>query len=170
MRNEQVSGGHGVYSHRIPVTAGLLAALTGVLVLAGWAFDVAVLRGVLPGLVEMKANTALGLLAAGASLVLLRADGGPGRRAGRVLAAAAALVGLLTLAEYLSGAGLGIDELLVRDPRTPADAHPGRMAPTTAANFVLVGLALLLLDAPGGGAACWASCSPWWSPSSPSPS
>jgi hypothetical protein len=52
----------------------LVAVLTsalGVIVLAGWAFDLPLLKSVLPGVVEMKANTAVGLVLAGCALFIL---------------------------------------------------------------------------------------------------
>ena len=46
----------------IPSICALLSVAVGTAVLAGWGLDVPLLRSVLPGAVEMKANTALGLV------------------------------------------------------------------------------------------------------------
>ncbi len=46
--------------------------LVGSVVLAGWAFDVPALTGVLPGQVSMKADTALAIVLLGASVWLFR--------------------------------------------------------------------------------------------------
>ena len=58
-------------------------------------------------------------------------------------------IGLATLFEYLSGANLGIDELLIRDPPGTNESYwllpPGRMALVTAVGFVMAGGSLLLL-------------------------
>ncbi len=55
-------------------------------------------------------------------------------------------IGLLTLGEYLVGWNLGIDELLFDDGiPTSISPYPGRMTEITAFNFVLLGIALLLL-------------------------
>lgn len=51
-----------------------------------------------------------------------------------------ATLAVLTLAEYVSGMDLGIDQILISDPG-PAP-FPGRMAPALALNFLLAGLAL----------------------------
>jgi len=60
-------------------------------------------------------------------------------------AAGTGALGLLTLSEYVVGWDLRIDQLLFQEPAGSAGTfHPGRMAPTTALNFVLLGLALLL--------------------------
>jgi len=130
--------------------ASLLVALTGLLGLLGWLLDVAVLRSVLPSLASMKVNTAVSFMLAGSSAWLLSAgDATPRRlRAGRALAAAALVIGLVTLFEYLFAWKPGIDDLLLHPASGAAiGLFPGRMAPATAANFVLIGLALLLIDA-----------------------
>ena len=46
------------------------------------------------------------------------------------------LIGVLTVAEYLLGRSLGIDELAFRDVGALATVHPGRLAPQTAIAFV----------------------------------
>jgi two-component system, cell cycle sensor histidine kinase and response regulator CckA len=133
----------------IPSAAAAVVVVTGVLVLLGWAWDVAALKSVFPGLATMKANTALGFVLTGLSLALLSRNR-PGRwhvRGGRAFAVAAALLGLLSLLEYASGLDFGIDELLVRDdPGGVGVSHPGRMSLVTATNFLFLGLALLVLD------------------------
>ena len=126
--------------------SSLIVIIVGCLVLVGWVFDIAVLKSVLPGLATMKANTALAFALAGVSLRLLAMER-PGRRTRRIAdicAAATALIGLLTLTEYLFPWDLKIDQLFFSD-RGPSP--PGRMAPATASNFFLIGTALLLLDA-----------------------
>jgi len=98
--------------------------------------------------VEMKANTALCfLLVAAAVWLLWRPDGGRQWTAGLSLAAAAALVGLLSLCEYVLGRDLGIDQLLFHEAAgAVGTSNPGRMAPNTALAFLLVTCALAFLD------------------------
>ncbi len=132
--------------------AGVVIAAGGLMVLAGWMFDIPLLKSVHPDLVEMKVNTALCFFFVGVSLWLLQ-EKGPmrpktaGRRIAQVCAGMVILIGLMTIIEYLSGLNLGIDQLLFKES---ADAigtsHPGRMAPNTAVNFLVTGAALLLLD------------------------
>jgi len=50
--------------------AGSGVVAIGLLVLVGWVFDVPFLKGPLPGLVQMKAGTAVGFLALGCSLLV----------------------------------------------------------------------------------------------------
>ena len=134
--------------HGIPVVVAIVVFALGCVVLAGWVLDVSVLKSGVPGLVEMKANTALCFLLVGAALWLLRRpDGGRRRDAGLFLAAAAALVALLSLFEYLFGRDLGIDQLLFHEAAgAVATSNLGRMAPNTALAFLLVTCALAFLD------------------------
>lgn len=137
------------------LTAGCAAAVAavGLLVLAGWVADVAALRGPVPGAIEMKANTALGFVLAGAALWLLACGPAEGlrRSAGRVCALAVLMIGALTLVQYVAGVDLGFDELLFEDvPGATMTVDPGRLAPQTALGFTLIGTALLLLGTPAG--------------------
>lgn len=59
------------------------------------------------------------------------------------------LLGALRLSEYLFGWNLGISLLLFKDKVT-AVSSPSFMAPTTALNFLLLGLGLILQDAEAG--------------------
>src|SRR5258706_14110314 len=133
----------------MPGTLAALVAVVGVVALTGWWLDYAAMKSVIPGWVSMTVNTAIGFILAGVSLGLLCGNSRePWRQwAARVLAAFVALIGLLTLAEYLFGWDLGIDELFLRlSARTGATFRSGRMAPNTAFNFLIAGFALLLCD------------------------
>jgi signal transduction histidine kinase len=118
---------------------GGLTVAAGVSVLAGWALDLPWLRTIVPGTVSMKANTALGFVLAGASLAVAP-RGRVSRRVVRTMALATSLLGLLTLAQFVLQVDLGIDQLLFREPPGGVGTlAPGRMAPTSAVAFVLVG-------------------------------
>ena len=119
----------------------------GIAVLLGWAIDNPLLKSVFPGLVTMKANTAAGIMLAGMALVLLSREkvGPPTRFCVAALALVIVVLGLLTLVEYFLGWNLGIDELLVRDAIPSAGtSQPGRMSPSSAFSFMLVGSAFLV--------------------------
>ena len=129
--------------------SSIAAVAVGCMVLCGWAFDLAILKTVLPGFVTMKANAALGVALGGMSLWLLLPEGAsPTRRyVAHFFALLTSLVGAATLAEYTFSVDLGIDQLLFRDPHPSlGTASPGRLAPTTATAFVAIGLALILLN------------------------
>lgn len=122
---------------------GPAVAALGVLVLIGWALDVATLTRLHPGLASMKPNAAAGFVLAGISLWLVgRPDAA--RRAGVACAAALLALGGLTLFQYAAGIDLGLDRALFRDPERSGTAIHGRMALPTAGGLVALGLALLL--------------------------
>jgi len=131
--------------------AAIGVAVIGVLVLFGWILAIPVLKSLRPDFVSMKVNTALCFMLTGLSLWLLQAKRSQtpaARSVGRACALVVAAVGLATLLEISAGWNLGIDQLLIAEPAGPVQTpHPGRMAPNTAFNFVVIGLALLLLDA-----------------------
>ena len=129
-------------------TGSAATFMVGVLVLVGWVSDIPFLKSVLPGLTTMKANTALAFILAGVSLWVLNQKQTPQhtRRLGQACAAFVALIGVLTLSEYVLDLDLGLDQLLLKESSgAVGTSHPGRMSPVTALNFALVGCALLLL-------------------------
>src|SRR5271155_2064787 len=109
--------------NRLFVARGVVAVicLASLASLTGWAFAIPALRSLIPGAVEMKVNTALGLLLSGIALYLLVSKPTPiTQRAAMILACAVAVIGAASLAEYLLNWQLGIDEMFVRDK---ADAY-----------------------------------------------
>ena len=139
---------------RFVSVASMFSVAVGLLALMGWVLDIAVLKSVIPGQVVIKPNAAVTLVLCGCSLWLLRSRDaqspqGIRKLAGQALASVVALVGLLSLSEHLIGWNLGIDQLLFID-QDPFEAfgslRPGLMAPITALDFLLIGLALLWLD------------------------
>lgn len=129
---------------RRAISRGAALATLGISGLAflGWIFGIDDLKSLLPGMSTMKANTSLGLFSAAFAAGFLVPSGT--RRSAlacRVIAWAVLLLGLLTLAEHLSGTGLGIDQLLLLDPGS--GPHPGRMSPMSAVCFVLTGASIL---------------------------
>ncbi|MFF5156728.1 SpoIIE family protein phosphatase [Streptomyces sp. NPDC000348] len=127
--------------------AALLAALLGLVGLTGWITGADVLKSVQPGVaVSMKANAAVALVTLGVSLFLVARDPVRPRTtaAARAAAVPAMVIGALTLAEYVTGAGLGIDELLFEDDTADVQTGtPGRMGPNTAVAVTLAGAASL---------------------------
>jgi PAS domain S-box-containing protein len=123
--------------------AATVTALFGLVALAGWSFHIPVLTRLLPGALEMKANTAVGVILCGAALLIL-ADRVAVHleRIAYGFALAVVAMGLATLTEYVFGWQLGIDELLVKEPRVVHNVFPGRMSPFSAAAFALIGSAL----------------------------
>ncbi len=131
--------------------AAVIVIVVGFLVLVGWILDIAPLKSVIAGWATMKVNTAVGFVVAGVALWLAQTEPTdqsrkPQRRAiAQCCGGIVALLGVLTLGEYLAGWDLGIDQLLVRESlETAGTSFPGRMAPATALGFLLLGVALVL--------------------------
>ena len=118
------------------------------LVVAGWVFHIEWLKSISPQWVSMKVNTAVCFLLTGLALTLL-ADK-PTTRARRWVARVAAFVvmfmALLTIAEHAVNHDFGVDQLLLVQPVSEGILIPGRMSLAASVNFLLLGLALLLLD------------------------
>jgi len=133
--------------------AGTVVIAVGTVVLIGWWLDIPVFKSLHPSLVSMKANTAFSFVLIGMALRLSRQDqSSPHKlRIARWSATAVALIGLLTLGEYLLNTDFGIDQMLFTETQGAiATSMPGRMAPNTAFNFLLAGLALRFLDSEFG--------------------
>ncbi|MGC3986917.1 MAG: CHASE3 domain-containing protein [Pseudorhodoferax sp.] len=118
------------------------------MVLVGWAFDLPALRSVIPGAVQMKANTALGLLACSAALWLRTRHSPATDRWALGLAAAVALLGLVTMAEYLFDWNPGLDEALFRDRDTAFNQARGRMSPYSAIALAALAGAIAAMPRP----------------------
>jgi uncharacterized membrane protein len=132
---------------KVTVICSALTALIGSIVLiVGWAFNVAAVRALIPGTVAMKASTALMFVLCGIALLLVPAKDNR-RWIGWSCSAACILIALAFLSEYVCGWRLGIDEFPFRDAAGHANhiAYPGRPAATTLVCFVLTGVALLVL-------------------------
>ena len=116
----------------------------GILALTGWALDIPGLTRMLPGQATVKPNTAVALVMAGVGLLCLSRVA-PRRWEVGAAAAVVLAIAAATLAEYGSGADLGIDEWLFRDPATVRQLHPGRMAVATALALLFTGMAMVLV-------------------------
>ncbi|MEG4519203.1 MULTISPECIES: PAS domain S-box protein [unclassified Microcoleus] len=135
--------------------ASIAVMAIGCTVLLGWIFDLQMLKSILPGLVTMKANSAICFILGGFSLFIqqirrakLRARKSQKKYKNLILLPSflIILISLLTLVQYSFNLDLGIDQLLFKESYTlTITGTPGRMAPNTAGAFLLLGTALLLL-------------------------
>lgn len=138
--------------------AGFIGVIA-VLVLAGWATDLELLKRGHPGFVAMNPLTALCFLLACMSLLLL---GNQATRGGETMGSRPKIVGLLgarIAGALVGGIGLllflrfafdwdcGLDQLLFR-AKLPDEVtgFPNRMAPNTALAFLLSGAGLVLVS------------------------
>ena len=135
---------------RLSRAFALAAAAIGALGFAGWVFEVDTLKRIHPAWVTMKANTALGLMLAGWAVALRSMEnvGGFRRWVAQTCAVLIAVVGFFTLGEHLGWWPSWLDEALFSESLAEAGrSFPGRMNPPSAVNFMLLGAAVLLLDA-----------------------
>jgi hypothetical protein len=130
---------------RISLVSAGLTAVIAVVALVGWGAHVLVLARIVPGLPTMKANAAVSLVLASFAVVVYGhcASRGGVRYAAAACAVVVLLVGAGTLAEYVFGWRLAIDQLLFHARSAMNVRYPGRPAANAALGFVLVGLALL---------------------------
>jgi len=121
--------------------AGYFGLVIGVIVVVGWYEHWTVAIQVLPNLVAMKYNAALGFILCGTGLILLTTP-----RAGLAawVGGIVALLGTLTVVEYVTNRSFGIDQLFLNDYIVTSTTFPGRMSPLTASCFIFIGLALVL--------------------------
>jgi len=111
----------------------------------GWLIDSSWLKtGLLDvGAVAMNPVTAVALVLASTSIILSRSETNRGAvRVGRLLGAVVATIGLIKLVDYIFGFHSGLDRWLFAQR-----IGENRMAPNTAGAFLIMGLALMLLDA-----------------------
>ena len=139
---------------RVSKAAGGAVFLLGLIVLAGWALDVRVLKSVIPRLATMKPPSAVGFVLAGAALWLLQSNRAKSaRRVGQICGIAVAALGAAVLCEYILQLDLRIDTALFwtavdADARAAGTLAPGRMAQVSAMMFFIIGTALAVLEDP----------------------
>ena len=132
---------------RLARAIGAALFAVGAIVLVGWALDLEALRS-FGADINVKANTAAGLLLSGLSLALVRARSVAARIAGLAAGVLVALLGAATLSQHLAGWDLGIDQVLFTEPPgRAATTSPGRMGPPASTCFAIAGVALVLLHA-----------------------
>jgi hypothetical protein len=132
---------------KFALLASFLVAGLGVSVLMGWAFNVASLNSIFPGLATMKANNAAAMFLSGVALALLARERTSKRTRllARMVAAVVVAVGALTLLEYFTGWDLRMDQALFREAAgTAATQYSGRTSPSSALCFLFGGSSLFV--------------------------
>ena len=127
---------------RISRAAALLAIATATAVMIGWIFGIEPLKRISPGFVAMNPVTAICFVLSGAALFVLSDPSGKKRLIARILATTMLLVGAIKLSGYCFAVPIQIDALLFSSQLHEAAYKISNvMAPNTAFNFVLLGLA-----------------------------
>jgi signal transduction histidine kinase len=131
------------FDRLIAVAASIFGALVAVASLAGWLFDIEILKSLWPQGPALKPNGACAL-AAGSCSLMLAAIAPRARVVQACFGLAVSAFGCAVLLEYATGADFGFDNLLFRDPDPVLSGRPTVQA---AAVFVALGLSLALLTA-----------------------
>jgi signal transduction histidine kinase/DNA-binding NarL/FixJ family response regulator len=125
---------------------GAVAGMLGAAVIIGWLFRIPVLLRLVPQWPAMALYTALALVLSGGLLLAPLFVQEPGLRRLRVAGGAVLLgYGLLALLESLIGFDLGIELHAMHSEFNSAYPWPGRMAPSAAFCFAMLGAAFILL-------------------------
>ena len=125
---------------KVSIAFGLLVCSLGALVILGWYTNNTLLVQIHPSFVPMQFNTALGFLLCGIGLLAIYRTT---HRISLIAGVIVAILGFLTLLQYIFGVDFRIDQLLMQHYITTETSTPGRMAPNTALAFTLSGIALV---------------------------
>lgn len=131
------------------LATGIFVATLAFLVLLGWLFNIPVFKSIVPGYVNMKFNTALGLFVTSvAFLFYVQKPYGVVAALARICVAFILVLATITLLQIFTGNDYGIDRLFITDT-SPVSQYDtaGRMSPITGVCFVLVCTSILLLSA-----------------------
>ena len=126
--------------------AAIAVMATTVIALLGWAFNVGMLRTILPNSPTFYPNAALGFFLAAVALIYASTRSRYSRLLQTVLASVAAAISLATLIEYSLNLDLHIDQFLFTDVTPTANIAHGRMAVATAISILLVSIAIILAN------------------------
>lgn len=129
-------------SQLMALVAGGIAAALGLAVLVGWYTGNATLVQLAPTLAPMEYNSALSFVLSGIGLLALTFGWS---RLAATFGTVVAVIGSLTLIEYLFGINLGIDQLFMKAYVAGHTPYPGRMGPNTALCFALTGMNILVM-------------------------
>ena len=128
----------------VPTLAAAVVVACTTLVMIGWALDIEIFKSLLhPDRIPMNPTTALCFLLCGTALFLLRRDiRRDAAQYAQLCAGLAVIIGFFRLFAYAQGWDFGPDKVLFLDK-----LGDNVMAPNTAMAFILMGVAIIILDA-----------------------
>jgi PAS domain S-box-containing protein len=144
-----------ILSKNFPQWASAILVSIACVVLAGWTFNLAALKRIVPGTMPMNPTVALCFILSGVSLYLsqTRENGRQEKwrtRIAQICAFVIVLIASAKVGNYLFALNLQLDRhlfpLWIEDHRLTGGLNPNQIAPNAALNFLACGLALLLLD------------------------
>ncbi|MET0211419.1 MAG: ATP-binding protein [Vicinamibacterales bacterium] len=131
-----------------PWLCGGFSIVVGTAALAAWLFDRPELTSIAAGLPPVMPNAALMAVLEGTALVLLAPFAAGRRRAvtGTLCAGVAGAIAGLTLSEWMFGADLGIDRILLTPREVSVREYAGRPSSEVATAFAAVAVALVTIN------------------------
>ena len=126
--------------------SGGVVFLIGLSALVGWQFDLIFFKRIVSSLPIIAPNTALAFLLGGLTLIFLTYGATKEKKFYVVISMLfslyLALIGFLTLLEYIFGINIGIDRILFASAQGEIAV---RMSPQSAFNFLMVGVSLFFI-------------------------
>jgi hypothetical protein len=131
------------------VTAiSLFVTAAGLAVMAGWIFDISVLKSVFPSMVSMKLSTAIAFAASGITLYFIaRAREGEIEKSQVALSITSLVIALLMGLYFFSSIfniTMRLEMIFVKETDAVKSAMPGRPSIPTMMNFILIALAAVM--------------------------
>ncbi|HMD68056.1 MAG TPA: hypothetical protein VKF42_04190 [Chitinivibrionales bacterium] len=141
-------------NHTFVKVLSVIVTAAGLVVMAGWIFDIVLIKSVAPGLITMKFSTAFAFVLSGISLYFLaRAREGEFEKAQVALSITSFVLALLMGLLFFSavfGVETGLESLYVKDPGDAGSVMPGIPSIPTIINFLLIAAAgLVVIIKPG---------------------
>lgn len=132
-------------------TSKVLSAVVivaAMLVVYGWIFNVNIFKSVLPGIINIKFNTAVGFLLLGTAVWLLEEKAEPRfLQWAKGIALFMIVFGLLSASQTIFDFNAGIDELIWKDDPNPVETkYAGRPSVHTSLSFVIISFVILFIQ------------------------
>ena len=132
-------------------TSKVLSAIVivaAILVVYGWIFNVNIFKSVLPGIINIKFNTAVGFLLLGTAVWLLEEKAEPRYvQWAKGIALFMFVFGLLSASQTIFDFNAGIDELIWKDDPNPVETkYAGRPSVHTSLSFAIISLVILFIQ------------------------
>jgi len=134
--------------HRFSRVIALCVGAVGSTALVGWWLGISALKSVIPGMTAIQPHAAISFVLSALALGLLLRESPKSwpRSLGRVAAGAVCLLAAATLLEYFAPPSWGLDRLLAGHDWASDPVLLGRMPFAPALAFLMLGLALFLLN------------------------
>ncbi len=132
---------------RLSETLCVLVFIIGFLASIGWQFNITFFKSILPDYPVIAPNTAFALILASIALLCLQENRNKKwySSLAYTLAVILAIIGALTIFEYLTNISFGIDNILYKNALDQYGL-PVRMSPQSAINFLIISFSLLLIN------------------------